>query len=79
MSDVSDLADVLFEMADTPAVRLRKATVQAVAAPKVTLRIGGSTTDVAGVRYLSSYAPTVGDVVFVLVDGPALLILGRLA
>lgn len=80
MSSVTnDLADVLLELTAGDGIRLRKGVVQAVTAPTVTIRLGGSTTDIAGVRYLASYTPAVGNVVFVLVDGPALLILGRLA
>lgn len=60
-------------------VRLRMGVVSATGVGTVSVKLGGSTTAIAGVPYLSSYSPTVTDVVAVLQDGPALLVLGDLA
>jgi hypothetical protein len=55
---------------------LRYGTVTAISGGMVTVTLaGGSDT----YRHLASYAPTVGDVVAMLQDGPDLLVLGDLA
>lgn len=79
MSDLDDLARALLPDPAESRLQLRKGQVSAVSAPTVTITLGGSTTTIAGVSYLASYTPTVNDVVFVLVDGPSLLVLGKLA
>lgn len=65
-----------------PGLGLRQATVQAVVAgppATVTVRFAGSTLDITGVRYLGSYAPTAGDVIWILQSGSDLLGIGKLA
>lgn len=62
-------------------VQLRQGVVQSLSTgpSRVTVRLGGSTVDIAGVRYLASYGPAIGDTVWIVVDGPSLLVLGRVA
>lgn len=76
MSDLTELADVLLGMTTGEGVTRRKAVVQSVQTASVTIRLGGGTTDIAGVRHVASYAPESGDVVEVVADGPALLVIG---
>jgi hypothetical protein len=58
-------------------VSLRQGTIQAAAATVLTARLGGSTTDVAGVHFLDSYLPIVGDTAWFLQSGPDLLAIGK--
>jgi len=68
--------------ADTiPTLRLRQAYVVATNnSPKtVDIQIAGDTNTLPSVKYLHSYAPQVGDTVFVLTNGADILCLGDLA
>ena len=78
----TDIArDFASGLVDTPDLKLtrRIGLVTAVAAgpPSVTLTIG-ATTGIAGVRYLESVSPMVGDYVVVLFAGPDGLIVGKI-
>ena len=83
MSRMDDLAEVLAQrtVEAGPVTTLRQAVVTDVdgATSTITVRLGGSTVDVPGVRYLASYSPTVSDRVMVLRAGGDLLVLGDLA
>jgi len=77
-----ELADILTKPSATAPATLRWGVVTAVVTgpPKtVTAQLSGSSTPTAGIRYLSSYTPTVADVVAMLVTGTDVLVLGRLA
>jgi hypothetical protein len=56
---------------------LRQGVVASVQATTCTITLGGGATSIAGVVYLDSYLPTVGDTVWILQSGPDLLIVGR--
>lgn len=61
--------------------RLRQgvvASVQAGPPRTLTVTVGGSV-EVAGVRYLASYSPQPGDTVWLVQQGPVLVVLGDLA
>lgn len=45
----------------------------------VTVKISGSTTATAGLRYLSSYTPSVNDTVLILSRGSDFVVVGKLA
>lgn len=45
----------------------------------ITIKISGDTTAISGIRYLSSYTPTVTDKVFCIVNKGDILVLGKLA
>jgi hypothetical protein len=55
---------------------LRQATITSVQTSTCTIRLGGGTTDVAGVAFLSNYLPVAGDTVWLFQSGPDLLIVG---
>ena len=78
MTDIKDLVDALQSVAPDPAVKLRQGVIQSVQTSSVTLTIGGSATAVSGVKYLSSYSPTVGDTVWLATDGRDWLVIGKL-
>lgn len=69
------------ERRPTAQVALRTGTVTAFSSSgrSLTLRLGGSTTDITYVPYLASYIPVVDDVVQVLQAGPTILVIGRVA
>lgn len=58
--------------------RFRFGEVQSTEVGSVTVTVGGSTTQVAGILYLKSYTPTVGDTVMMVTDGEDLVILGAI-
>lgn len=63
-----------------PELALRQAVVQSIDTgppPSATVRVGGSTVDIAGVRWIG-VPPEAGDTVWVLRSGHDLLIIGRL-
>lgn len=45
---------------------------------RVSIRISGAATAVTGIRYLSSYTPTVSDVVVCIVNENDIIVLGKL-
>lgn len=45
---------------------------------RISVRISGATTAITGVRYLSSYSPSVSDVVVCLFNDRDVIVLGRL-
>jgi hypothetical protein len=55
------------------------ASIQTTPVHSLTLHISGSSTATAGIRYLSSYSPTVTDVVMAEFWGSDLVVLGRMA
>lgn len=57
-------------------LRLRQFKVVSVQSGSVTIDDG---VDVAGIKYLASYSPTVNDVVWAVVTESDILILGKLA
>jgi len=74
-----DLHEVFKQIgAQQQPMQLTQGVVSATAAGSVSVRIAGATDAVTGIKYLSSYSPTVSDVVFMLVNGNDVLILGKL-
>ena len=67
------------QVSDRPELRIRQGTVVSVSSYGVTITIGGSTEQVAGVKYLGSYAPRVGAHVWLVTDGADMFAIGHLA
>lgn len=83
-AEIRALASKLTSMADIgPYVVLSQAVVTAVdpsgMPPTATIALSGSSTPVAGIRFLSSYTPVVSDTVQVLKQSNSILILGHAA
>lgn len=74
-----DLAHAIAELGttagDTPGARLRVGQVTATAPLTITIGAGAP---IANVRRLTSYTPAVNDVVAVLHDSTAVLVLGKI-
>jgi hypothetical protein len=74
------LADVLLAInSDAPRDMWRQGVVTAITGTTVTVQIGTAATPVASLPYLSSYTPTVGDVVHLLPYGSTFLVVGTVA
>lgn len=58
-------------------MQLTQGVVSATAAGSCSVKIAGATDAVTGIKYLSSYTPVTNDVVFMLINGSDVLILGR--
>jgi hypothetical protein len=67
------------QVSDRPGLRVRQGAVVSVSSYGVTVTIGGSTDQVAGVKYLGSYAPRVGAHVWLITDGSDVFAIGHLA
>jgi hypothetical protein len=75
MSGVGELARAL-AIPGPLRTSLRQGVVQSVQATTLTVRLGGGTTDVAGVAYLRGYVPIAADTVWIVQSGPDLLVVG---
>jgi len=63
-------------------IAIHQAVVQTVVAgppASLTIRLSGDTTNLTGIRYLSSYTPTASDKVFCLINAGDIFVLGKLA
>ena len=86
MSDIDPLRNLAQALTNDPGqpVTMTKGVVTLVSIggqpPTCEIQLSGdTTTKIAGVRFIDSYSPTVGDVVQVIKQGPMLLILGQIA
>jgi len=79
--DLSYLVGQIKGTDTSPTLRLRQAYVVAShnSPKRVDIQIAGDTNTLPSVKYLHSYAPQVGDTVFVLTNGADILCLGDIA
>lgn len=78
-SGVKRLAETLRDDPGASILGIRQATVQSVQTDSCTIRIGGSTIDVPGIRWLANASqPQVNTVVWVIQNGYDLIIIGQL-
>lgn len=76
MDGVAALAS---QITSDPGLRFRQALVMSVdSGSTLTVRVGGDTTSVSGVRYFSSAAPRVGSSVWLVSDGRDVIALGAI-
>jgi hypothetical protein len=59
-------------------IRYGVVTARTAGNTRISVQISGATTAVTGIRYLSSYTPTVADVVVCLFNDNDLIVLGKL-
>ena len=62
-----------------PEIALRQGTVTAAGTTTCTVTIGGDSTEVDECRFLAWYVPTVGDSVWIIINGFDTIVLGKLA
>ncbi len=79
--DLSYLVGQIKGTDNSPTLRLRQAYVVAShnSPKRVYIQIAGDTNTLPSVKYLHSYAPQVGDTVFILTNGADILVLGDIA
>ena len=79
--DLSYLVGQIKGTDNSPTLRLRQAYVVAShnSPKRVDIQIAGDTNTLPSVKYLHSYAPQVGDTVFILTNGADILVLGDIA
>ena len=59
-------------------IRYGVVTARTATNTRISVQISGATTAVTGIRYLSSYTPTVADVVVCLINDNDVIVLGKL-
>lgn len=80
MTDMRRVVEALQAAQPDPLIRLRQGVIQAVAANgTATVRVGGSTVDIAGVKVSAGACPVPGATCWLLTDGRDWLVLATLA
>lgn len=77
-----EFADIIKSIADQNnrvAVRFGVVTARTNSNTRISVQLSGGTTVLTGIRYLSSYTPTVSDVIVLLVNRGDIIGLGELA
>lgn len=74
-----ELVEALQATAPDPAVRFRQGVIVSLQGSTATVKIGGSTTDVAGIHYASNTCPVPGATCWLSTDGRDWFILATLA
>lgn len=75
---MSDLIDFLVPKGDE-LLRLRQGVIASVQTTSATVTIGGSTTQIAGVKWFSGYSPVANDTVWLLEQDRQYFIIGSLS
>jgi hypothetical protein len=76
-----DIGQILSKIVDgNTSLFIRYGVISAITTgpSRVSVKISGSATAMTGIRYLSSYTPTVSDVVVCLLNDKDLIVLGKL-
>ena len=76
-----DFADIVKSIADQSnrmAIHYGQVTARTNGNTRITVLISGSSTAITGIRYLSSYTPTVSDIAVLLVNKGDIVALGKL-
>ena len=75
---VRELASLLLKPPIKEPVTLVQAVVESYTVTHLTAYLSGGSFPVGGIRYLDSYAPHVGDVIWIVKSGPDLIAIGTL-
>lgn len=78
LPDIRGLAELLLPPPSNAEVKLLQGVVAAVYPGQVDLYLSGGSFAVGNIRHLSSYRPKAQDVVWILKNGPDLVVLGQL-
>ena len=76
-----EFADIIKSIADQNnrlAIHYGYVTARTSGNTRISVLVSGSTTAITGIRYLSSYTPTVADIVVLLVNKGDIIALGNL-
>jgi len=76
-----DFADIIKSIADQNnriAIHYGQVTALTNSNTRISILVSGSSTAITGIRYLSSYTPTVSDIAVLLVNKGDIIALGKL-
>jgi len=76
-----DFADIIKSIADQnnrTAIHYGQVTALTNSNTRISILVSGSSTAITGIRYLSSYTPTVSDIAVLLVNKGDIIALGKL-
>ena len=76
-----DFADIVKSIADQNnriAIHYGQVTARTSGNTRISVLVSGSSTAITGIRYLSSYTPTVSDIAVLLVNKGDIIALGKL-
>jgi hypothetical protein len=76
--DIGQLLGTIVKNNQEIFIRYGVVTARTATNTRISVQISGATTAVTGIRYLSSYTPTVADVVVCLINDNDLIVLGKL-
>jgi hypothetical protein len=76
--DIGQLLGTIVKNNQDIFIRYGVVTARTATNTRISVQISGATTAVTGIRYLSSYTPTVADVVVCLINDNDLIVLGKL-
>ena len=76
--DIGQLLSTIVKNNQSIFIRYGVVTARTASNTRISVQISGATTAVTGIRYLSSYTPTVADVVVCLFNDNDLIVLGKL-
>jgi hypothetical protein len=76
--DIGQLLGTIVKNNQDIFIRYGVVTARTATNTRISVQISGATTAVTGIRYLSSYTPTVADVVVCLINDNDVIVLGKL-
>lgn len=76
---VRELAALLIAPGKPEPPLLRQGVVESIGSGSVGIYLSGSNFAIGNVKYISGYSPSIGDVVWMLKNGPDLLVIGRVS
>ena len=77
--DFADIVRTIADQSNRIAIHYGQVTARTNGNTRISVLVSGSSTAITGVRYLSSYTPTVSDIVVLLVNKGDIIALGSLA
>ena len=77
--EFADIVKSIANQTNRVAIHYGSVTARTSGNTRISVLVSGSSTAITGVRYLSSYTPTVADVVVLLINKGDIIALGKLA
>lgn len=77
--DFADIVKSIVDQNNRIAIHYGQVTARTNGNTRISVLVSGSSTAITGVRYLSSYTPTVSDIAVLLVNKGDIIALGKLA
>jgi hypothetical protein len=77
--DIEDILTKIVNKNVAVTIQFAKVTAKSTSPNIVSIQLAGGTSTLAGIRYLSSYTPTVNDIVVCLMNKNDIFVIGTLA